>query len=82
MLVSVAACTPRTAVHCSTRLTTLQGLGHDVIEVSLPLPREMFIDSYAALIGADVAATMRYASTLIGRRATRADVELATWVLA
>ena len=61
---------------------TLQGLGHDVIEVSLPLQRELFIDSYAALIGADVAATLRYASTLIGRRATRADVELATWVLA
>jgi amidase len=61
---------------------TLQGLGHDVIEVSLPVQREPFIDSYAALIGADVAATLRYANTLIGRRATRADVELATWVLA
>jgi amidase len=57
-------------------------LGHEVREVSRPLDRESFIASYAALIGADVAATLRYASTMLGRRARRSDVELATWVLA
>jgi amidase len=70
----------RIALTATARL--LQGLGHEVIEVSLPLERDTFINSYAALIGADVAATLRFASTLLGRRAGRGDVELATWVLA
>jgi amidase len=60
----------------------LDRLGHEVVEVRLPLPPESFVGSYAALISADVAATLRMASTLLGRAATSDDVELATWILA
>jgi amidase len=61
---------------------TLDRLGHEVVEVRLPLPPESFIEGYAALVSADVAATLRSASQLVGREATSDDVELATWILA
>ena len=70
----------RTALEAAARILT--GLGHQIDEVTLPLQREAFIVSYAALIGADVAATLRSAATLLGRRPRRTDVELTTWVLA
>ncbi len=60
----------------------LDRLGHEVVEVRLPLPPETFIESYASLIAADVAATLRLAKTVVGREASSDDVELATWVLA
>ena len=60
----------------------LQGLGHELLEVRLPLPPESFVESYAALVAADVAATLRMAPTLVGHEARAGDVELATWVLA
>jgi amidase len=60
----------------------LAGLGHEIVEVKLPLPPESFVESYAALISADIAATLRMAPALVGREATSDDVELATWVLA
>ncbi|MGI9245563.1 MAG: amidase [Steroidobacteraceae bacterium] len=60
----------------------LRELGHELVEVRLPLPREVFIASYASLIAAEVAATLRMAPALVGREARRQDLELATWVLA
>jgi len=60
----------------------LAGLGHDLIEVKLPLPIESFIANYAALVSADAAADLRAARSLVGRKATRGDVEPATWMLA
>jgi amidase len=60
----------------------LDRAGHEVVEVHLPLPPESFVESYAALISADVAATLRTASRLVGREAGSDDVELATWMLA
>ena len=60
----------------------LDRLGHEVVEVHLPLPPESFVEGYAALIAADVAATLRMAETLVGRAAASDDVELATWILA
>lgn len=63
-------------------VTVLQGLGHELVEVKLPLPPETFVASYAALVSADVAATLRLAETLVGRKASSDNVELATWVLA
>ncbi len=60
----------------------LESLGHELVEVRLPLPPESFIDSYAALVSADVAATLRSAKMRVGRDATSDDVELATWMLA
>jgi amidase len=60
----------------------LASLGHDLVEVRLPLASDEFVAGYAALVSADVAATLRHARTLVGREATRDDVELATWILA
>jgi amidase len=60
----------------------LAALGHDLVEVTLPLPREPFIRHYLSLIAAEIAATLRLAPPLVGREARRDDVELATWVLA
>jgi amidase len=60
----------------------LDRLGHEVVEVHLPLPPESFVESYAALVAADVAATLRMAAQIVGREATSDDVELATWILA
>ncbi len=70
----------RKALETTTR--ALAALGHDLVEVKLPLPPETFVASYAALIAADVAGTMRLAPVLVGREARSDDVELATWVLA
>jgi amidase len=64
-----------------TTATCLDRLGHEVVEVHLPLPPETFVESYAALVSADVAATLRMASQVVGREATSDDVELATWIL-
>jgi amidase len=57
-------------------------LGHEVIEVRLPLQTESFIANYASLISADTAAQLRLAKAFVGRDATSDDVELATWMLA
>jgi amidase len=60
----------------------LDRLGHEVVEVHLPLPPESFVEGYASLVSADVAAMLRMAGQLVGRVATSDDVELATWILA
>jgi amidase len=60
----------------------LAALGHEVVEVRLPLPPESFIEGYASLVSADVAATLRASRQLVGREATSDEVELATWMLA
>ncbi len=70
----------RAAVESTT--AGLAKLGHDLIEVRLPLAADDFVAGYAALVSADVAAALRHAKQLVGRDATRADVELATWILA
>ena len=61
---------------------TLAALGHELVDVRLPLERDTFVTAYASLIAAEVAATLRMAPALVGREARREDVELATWVLA
>jgi len=70
----------RKALEATTR--ALDRLGHEIVEVNLPLPTEAFIDGYASLIAADVAATLRGAAAIVGREVGRDDVELATWILA
>ncbi len=70
----------RKALEATTR--ALAALGHELVEVKLPLPPETFVASYASLIAADVAGTLRLAPMLVGREARSDDVELATWVLA
>jgi amidase len=63
-------------------IALLRSLGHELIEVSLPLDAPSFIGGYASLISAEVAATLRLAETLVGRAAGSDDLELNTWVLA
>ena len=63
-------------------IAVLERLGHEIVEVHLPLPAEAFLDGYVSLVAADVAATLRRAASLVGREATSDDVELATWILA
>jgi amidase len=70
----------RRALEATTAM--LYGLGHEIVEVKLPLPPETFVASYAALIAAEIAATLRMAPGLVGREARSEDVELNTWVLA
>ena len=60
----------------------LEALGHELVEVHLPVPREAFVSNYASLIAAEVAATLRLAPALVGRAPRGEDLELATWVLA
>jgi len=60
----------------------LYGLGHEIIEVKLPLPPQTFMVHYGALLAAEVAGTLRMAPALIGREARSEDVEPATWVAA
>jgi amidase len=60
----------------------LIALGHELVEVHLPLPREAFVAQYASLIAAEVAATLRLAPALVGREPRSDDLELATRVLA
>ena len=70
----------RRAIEATT--AALDRLGHEVVEVHLPLPTETFLDAYVSLVSADVAGTLRRAAALVGRAATSDDVELATWMLA
>jgi amidase len=76
-----------TALHAENRkalervTAALGALGHELIEVRLPLESQPFVEAYAALVAADVAATLRAGSQLRGRAATSDDVELATWIL-
>jgi amidase len=60
----------------------LTGQGHVLEEVHLPVEAERFIDDYATLVAAEAAATVRLAEALVRRRATAADLELPTRVLA
>lgn len=60
---------------------SLARLGHDLEEVRLPLDPEQFIDHFATLISAEIAATVRLAMTLVGHAASSSDVETATWLL-
>jgi amidase len=63
-------------------VAALYELGHELVEVPLPLPGESFVAGYAALVAAEVAGTLRLARELLGRDVGSDDVELATWVLA
>ncbi|RPI14467.1 MAG: amidase [Lysobacterales bacterium] len=73
---------PENRIAIEATVARLAGLGHELVEVKLPLPPETFVSGYAALVSADVAATLRMAPQLVGREARSDDVELATWVLA
>lgn len=57
----------------------LESLGHDVIEVDLPIDREDFIYNYSVLIASEVNATISQAAERLGRKVSSRDVEMRTW---
>lgn len=59
----------------------LTELGHDCVEVRLPIDREAFIYHYTVLICAELAATRREGEITTGRKAKPSDFEARTWAL-
>jgi len=59
----------------------LESLGHDVMERTPPVDREAFNVAFLTMVCGEVSAEIEEAKDVIGRRATRDDVEVATWVL-
>lgn len=60
---------------------SLASMGHEVEEFTPPVDRDDFIYAYASLVAADVSATLAAGEKLMGRKATRKDMELRTWAL-
>ncbi|MEK7703834.1 MAG: amidase [Myxococcota bacterium] len=56
-------------------------LGHKVEVARPPFDRPRLVRAYLANVAVGVATALRIASTLVGRQATAADVEPATWLL-
>ncbi|MBV6522576.1 MAG: 6-aminohexanoate-cyclic-dimer hydrolase [Gemmatimonadaceae bacterium] len=59
----------------------LESLGHDVVERSLAVDREAFNLAFLTMICGETSAAIVEARDMIGRAATRADVEATTWML-
>jgi amidase len=60
----------------------LESLGHQTIDVALPIDREAFNRSFVTMICAEVAADLRDAQRLLGRTPRRTELEFTTWGLA
>lgn len=60
----------------------LEGLGHVLVEDAPPVNRDEFNRAFLTVVCAELAADLRDAERLIGRRARRTDVEPETWALA
>lgn len=56
-------------------------LGHEVTEDAPAIDSEAFASAFMTMVCAETRATLDMAPALIGRRARRSDVELATWIL-
>lgn len=59
----------------------LESLGHDVVESAPPIDREAFNRAFLIMICGEMNAALNESKALIGRAATRADVEITTWGL-
>lgn len=68
------------AVHEAARL--LESLGHHVEERAPAVDRDAFNEAFVTVVCGEVVADLRDAAARLGRKATRHDVELATWGLA
>ncbi|MFP5355991.1 MAG: amidase [Gemmatimonadota bacterium] len=68
------------AVRDAARL--LESLGHHVEERASDVDREAFNEAFVTVVCGEVVADLRDAAARLGRKATRHDVELATWGLA
>jgi amidase len=60
----------------------LEELGHVLVEDAPPVDRDAFNHAFLTVVCAELAADLRDAERLIGRRARRGDVERETWALA
>ena len=60
----------------------LESLGHHVEEIALPYSAEVFTKTFVTMVVGETAAGLRMLGEFLGRKATRADVELNTWFLA
>jgi len=59
----------------------MESLGHDVIEAEPPIDREEFNRAFLTVVCGEIRADLLQAKMLIGRAATRHDVEYTTWAL-
>jgi len=60
----------------------LESLGHTVLEASPQLDREEFLHSFLLMVCGQADADLRDAEAATGKRASPANVEIATWALA
>ncbi len=65
----------------SQAMHTLRGLGHDVVEVTLPVDREALRLAYLTVIAACTAVAIEDAARLAGREVSPDDFEPTTWFL-
>jgi len=59
----------------------LEGLGHEVVEVDLPVDREALARAYIAIVAAGVGAMVDDTERMTGRKPRSEDFEGATWFL-
>ncbi|MGQ0647373.1 MAG: amidase [Gemmatimonadaceae bacterium] len=67
------------AVNDARRL--LESLGHETVDVTVPVQREAFNRNFVILICGEVAAELADAERLLGRRPRRDELEYTTWGL-
>jgi amidase len=68
------------AVHRTIAL--LRSLGHEVVEVRLPVDRERFGLAFLTVLAANVRSEIETIAAVLKQRPRRADFELTTWALA
>ncbi|MFI0432157.1 MAG: amidase [Candidatus Nanopelagicales bacterium] len=59
----------------------LAELGHELVEVDLPLDREVVARAYLSIVAASIAADVLETGALSGRKVSSDDFEAATWFL-
>lgn len=67
------------AVHDAARL--LEELGHDVVEDHVDIDGHAFARAFVTLVAGELGADVDEASTAVGRRPKRSELEPATWAL-
>jgi amidase len=60
-------------------LRLLELLGHEIVEATPPFDRESFNRAFVTIVCAETAADIADAARVVGRSATRGDVEATTW---
>ena len=58
-----------------------ESLGHEVVEVKVPVDRDVFNRNFVVMICGEVAADLADGERLLGRRVQRPEIEYTTWAL-